>query len=114
MNGDIRFQLLNKETSKDLSRGSPIHFILSLGNNFAILNTDSGKKKININVKGDLKLTRMFNFMKDWRDGVLKKPIGVNYMLDDSGVYQYFCGRFSDSKYIIIDLNKGVDSDAKC
>ena len=112
-NGDIRFQLVNKETNKDFSRGSPIHFILSLGDNFAIVNADSEEKKININAKGDL-LSGIFNYMKNWRDGVFKKPIGVNYMLDESGVFQYFCSEFRDKRYIFVDLSKGVDSDAKC
>ena len=106
--GDIRFQI----TNKDFSRGSPISFVLSLDNSFNILNSDN-KQFDKIIVKGDL-LTRMFNFIKNWRDIIFSKPIGVNYVIDDSGVFQYFCGKLTDNRYFIIDLNKGVDSDATC
>ena len=106
--GDMRFQLMNR----DMSRGSPISFVLNLDDSVGLYYSDE-EQFSKIVIKGDL-LTRIFNHMKNWRDGVLKKPIGVNYMLDDSGVYQYFCGELRDKRYIIIDLSKGVDSDAKC
>ena len=106
--GDVRFQIMNK----DLSKGSFISFILSLDNSVSILNSDN-KQSSKIMIKGDL-LTRMFNFMKNWRDGVFSKPIGINYRVDDYEVFQYFCGKLTNSRYVVIDLSNGVDSDAKC
>ncbi len=106
--GDVRFQFMNRE----LSRGSPISFILGLGDQTKIMYADA-KKLASIDVKGDF-LTRMFNYMKDWRNSVFKKPIGINYVLDESGVLQYFCSELRDKRYIVVELSKGVNSDATC
>ena len=110
--GDVRFQLMNR----DMSRGSPINFVLGLDDRVSVLYTlyNGDDKPNKILIKGDL-LTRMFNYMKEWRNSVFSKPFRINYMTnDDAEVTNHFCGQFGDNKYIIVDLSKGVDSDAKC
>ncbi len=106
--GDVEFQLMNKE----LSRGSPISFVLGLDDTFSILYSDI-KQLSKINVKEDL-LNRIFNGMMNWRESVFDKPIRISYSEDDIGIVNHFCSELRDKRYIVVDLSKGVDIDKKC
>ena len=103
--GEFSFQIMNK----DLSRGSPIYFVLGLGNEFSVLYTE----KTRINSKGEL-LTDIFNKMRNWRDSIFAKPISFNYKTNGADITNHFCTKITDNRYMVIDLSKGVDANAKC
>ncbi len=109
--GDIAFILLSnddlKKKTRDLGRAPGVSFVLSADDRFWIsYSSDIGVQTKQLsNIKGEL-LNEIYNKMKEWRDGIFKRPIYINYTTKNGGQSNYYCGELKDKKEIIVYLTK--------
>lgn len=126
---DLEFSLSKKEGKyksgdadflivfSDRKLGPGASFILGIDNSLAVEYYDRNgrlQRRDRLSYYRSDLLKGIINSIKEWRDSVFKKPGVFEFEIDEGEYKQYFCTRVADNRYIVVDLSKGVDSDAEC